>query len=98
MAKFNLSPSAARSIAEIDSYTAENFGPQQSIRYLESLLDRLQHIADNPHTGRKRDDIKVGYYSYFFGSHTVYYRLSKNEIEVIDVLHQSMEPKRHLPE
>ncbi len=98
MAKFKLSPNAARSIADIDAYTTENFGPLQSIRYIESLLDRLQHIASNPNTGKKRDDIKVGYYSYFVGSHTVYYRIYTNKIEVIDVLHQSMEPKRHLPE
>ena len=98
MAKFRLSPNAARSIAEFDTYTKENFGPKQAQRYLESLLDRLEYLAEHPEHGKKRDELKDGYNSYFVGSHTVYYRLEDNTLEVIDVLHQSMEPKRHLPE
>lgn len=97
MANFRLSPNAARSLAAIDKYTTKNFGPQQTVRYLENILERLQFIANHPDTGNQREDIKVGYLSYFVGSHTIYYRITKDEIEVIDVLHQSMEPKRHLP-
>jgi toxin ParE1/3/4 len=96
VANYVLSPEAARSIAEIDTYTAKQFGPKQAIRYLESVLDRLEFIAEDPKRGMHRPELNVDYFSYFVGSHTVYYRVVTGEVQVIDVLHQSMEPSRHL--
>jgi len=98
VAKFRLSLSAAKSIADIDAYTTESFGAKQAVRYLKNLLDRIEQLSEHPEHGKKRDELKVGYYSYFVGSHTIYYRLNDDYLEVIDVLHQSMEPQRHLPE
>ena len=96
MANYVLSPEAARSIAEIDTYTAKHFGPKQAVRYLESLLDRLEFIAEDPQRGMHRPELAADFFSYFVGSHTVYYRISSEQVQVIDVLHQSMEPARHL--
>lgn len=96
MAKYILSPEAARSIAKIDAYTHEQFGPKQAVRYLESLLDRLEFIAEDPKRGMHRPEIDADYFSYFIGSHTVYYTINSEQIQIVDVLHQSMEPKRHL--
>ena len=98
MLKVVLSPEAARSLAGIDDYTAAQFGPLQAIRYLENILDQLDFLAADQKRGNKRDDLGKDLYSYFVGSHTVYYRVSTNRLEVIDILHQSMEPSRHLPE
>lgn len=91
-----LSPEAAQSIANIDAYTTEQFGPKQAIRYLENLLDRLDYLAEDPLRGKNREELMPGVFSYFVGSHTVYYQVSNGRLEVIDVLHQSMEPARHL--
>ena len=96
MPKYTLSPNAANSIAEINAYTINKFGPQQAGRYLANLRDRFNFLVANPELGSKRDDIKEGYYSYFEGSHTIYYKIIDERIAIIDVLHQSMEPKRHL--
>ncbi len=96
MANYVLSPEAARSIAEIDTHTAKQFGPKQAIRYLESLLDRLEFIAEDPQRGMHRPELNVDCFSYFVGSHTIYYRVVAEHVQVIDVLHQSMEPSRHL--
>lgn len=96
MTNYVLSPEAARSIAEIDAYTAKQFGPKQAVRYLESLLDRLEFIAEDPQRGMHRPELNIGCFSYFVGSHTIYYRVVAEYVQVIDVLHQSMEPSRHL--
>ena len=96
MANYVLSPEATRSIAEIDTYTAKQFGPKQAIRYLESVLDRLEFIAEDPERGMHRPELNVDCFSYFVGSHTVYYRVVAERVQVIDILHQSMEPARHL--
>ena len=86
----------ARSIAEINQYTIKQFGERQAVRYLENLRDRFQFLVENPSLGKKREDVKTGYYSYFEGSHTIYYKIQDDNIAIIDVLHQSMEPGRHL--
>lgn len=96
MANYVLSPEAARSIAEIDSYTAKQFGPKQAIRYLENLLDRLEFIAEDPQRGMHRPELNVDYFSYFVGSNTIYYRVKAEHVQIIDILHQSMEPAHHL--
>ena len=96
MPKFTLSPNAASSIADINAYTIEKFGLRQAERYMANLRDRFNFLVANPKLGNKRDDIKEGYYSYFEGSHTIYYKIIDERIAIIDILHQSMEPKRHL--
>ena len=56
----------------------------------------MQALADNPLLGMVREDLKVGYHSYFVGSHTIYYRIYLTHIGIIDILHQSMEPSKHI--
>lgn len=96
MSKYILSPAAQKSLQQIHSYSLENFGNQQTTLYLKKLRDRMQYLADQPGQGKSRDDIKAGYYSHFEGSHTIYYRIRDTHIDIIDVLHQSMDPTRHL--
>ena len=96
MSRYVLSPAAQESLKQIHKYSLENFGKRQTVLYLKKLRDRMQYLADSPARGKIRDDIKSGYYSHFEGSHTIYYRIRDTHIDIIDVLHQSMEPVRHL--
>ena len=56
----------------------------------------MQDLADTPSKGTERTELKKGYYSKFIASHTIYYRISDTHIGIIDILHQSMEPKLHI--
>ena len=56
----------------------------------------MRVVASNPENGRVRTDIKEGYYSINVEKHVIYYRVSTEGIEIIDVLHQSMEPRLHI--
>ncbi len=96
MSQYVLSPAAQVSLKQIREYSLENFGKQQTVMYLKKLRDRMQYLADSPVRGKVRDDIKSGYYSHFEGSHTIYYLIRDTHIDIIDVLHQSMESARHL--
>ena len=95
MEKYILSKAAQNSLNDICAYTLDNLGGKQTRRYLEKLRIRMQFLADEPEQGKPRDELKVGYFSYFEGSHTIYYRIQPNYIDIIDVLHQSMDPERH---
>ena len=96
MGKYILSPAAQNRLKEIKAYSLENFGKRQTTIYLKNLRDCMQGLADNPSKGTERPEIKQGYYSQFIASHTVYYRISHTHIGIIDILHQSMEPRLHL--
>jgi toxin ParE1/3/4 len=97
MSKYILSPQAQTSLKQIRSYTLKNHGKQQASKYIKMLRDCMRDTAKNPDTkGTARDEIKEGYYSVFVGKHTIYYRIRDTHIDIIDVLHQSMEAKRHI--
>ena len=96
MAKYILSPQAQSSLQDIRDYSLENFGKQQTTAYLKILQKHMKQLAATPTRGKERDEIKAEYYSSFIGAHTIYYRIANTHIDVIDVLHQSMEPNRHL--
>ena len=96
MPKFLLSPEALKSLEQISIYTLANYGQQQKKAYLKMLRDRMRLAAKKPGKGKERSDIKAGYYSIQAEKHHIYYRIRDTHIEVIDVLHQSMEPKLHI--
>ncbi len=98
MENYVLSPNAQESLKGIKAYSTEKFGKRQTNIYLEKLRNRMRDLADNPKQGKPRDKIKRGYFSYLEGSHTIYYKILTDHIAVIDILHQSMEPMRHLLE
>jgi toxin ParE1/3/4 len=85
VANYVLSPDAARSIAEIDTYTAKKFGSEQAVLYLKSLLARFEFIAEDLHRGRHRPELNADYFRYFVGSHTIYYRIISEQVQIIDV-------------
>ena len=100
MSKYLLSPNAVNSLEGIEEYTFDTFGKIQTGIYLNKLHEKMQFISENPKVlGKLREDISSNWncYSCFVGSHTIYYEIvSNNEINIIDILHQSMMPQRHL--
>lgn len=96
MPRYVLSPQAQNSIRQISSYTLENYGHQQKKKYLKMLRDRMRNAAKDPEKGAERSEVKAGYFSIRAEKHHIYYRVRDTHIEIIDVLHQSMEPKLHI--
>lgn len=98
MSKYILSTEAQNSLKEIQIFSTNNFGKERTKQYLTDIRKRMKALAENPSRGIIREDLKVGYHSDFIGSHTIYYRIQSTHIDVIDVLHQSMDPSKHITE
>jgi toxin ParE1/3/4 len=96
MSKYALSPAAQESLLDIKAYSIKTFGKKRTTVYFKALRDRMRLLSESSLTGIDRNEIKNGYYSYFEGSHTIYYRITETHIDIIDILHQSMEPSTHL--
>lgn len=91
-----LSPNAQESLRNIKAYSLEQFGKEQTISYLKLIERKLQMIAEGPDIGRKREEIKKGYLTFLAGSHVIFYRKARKHVDIIDILHQSMDPYQHL--
>jgi len=96
MLNYKLSEEAKHDMAEIVSYSKNRWGTQQTKRYLKQLRKRMRWLAQNPKLGVQRNDIKKGYYSFPEGKHFIYYLINQKNIEIIGVLHQKGDVKRHL--
>lgn len=81
-------------VAELQAiwlYTFEQWGVDQADHYTRALIDRFSWLANNPHAGKTRDDIKPGYFSFPEGQHIVFYLLGEGGIEIIGLPSQSMD-------
>ena len=96
MSKYILSIEAQNSLRKIQIYSTKNFGKVRTKQYLTDIRKRMKALAENPSRGIIREDLKVGYHSDFIGSHTIYYKIQPTHIDVLDVIHQSMDPTKHI--
>ena len=59
--------------------------------------DESFHIlAEQPHLGNARDDIRKGYRVYHVGRHLIFYRQKSTTIEIVRILNDRMDVETHL--
>ena len=94
---FRLTCKAYCDLKDIAGYTRENWGRSQLGIYLKMLDDAFHELSANPEYGKKIDDVRKGYYKYRIGKHIIFYRkASKNDIEIVRILHERMDVKSHI--
>lgn len=94
--KYVLTPRARNDVDDIDEYTFANWGAAQAEVYLRRLQQHIEAVALQPTAGRACPEYRRGYYKKKCGSHVVFYRIAGDGIEVIRILHESMDFGRHL--
>lgn len=93
--KYKLTLLAENDIKEIWYYSVNRWGEKQAEKYIRQLEKRFEWLATNPESGIKRDDVKVGYCSYYEEKQTIFYRIVNDGIVVIGVPHQNEDVTRH---
>ncbi len=96
MTGYVLSPRAQGDLDEIWDYTEQRWSAAQAERYIRQLQQGIEFVAADPRRGQACDDVRTGYCKYGDGSHVVFYRLTSNGIDVIRILHGSMDFDQHL--
>jgi len=96
MADYELSNRADEDLSEVYVFSHRRFGESHADAYLQALEERFLMLAEQPHLGRRIDHIHKGYFRFEYASHSIFYKLKKNGIFVVRVLHQSMDPDRHV--
>ena len=95
MSLVTFSPAAAADLDNIWDYTVEEWGSDQADRYADDVQSTCISLARGEKRGRDVD-VRSGYLKHAVGKHFVFFRTTKDGIEVIRILHQSMDVGRHL--
>ena len=87
---------AERDLEGIIDYTAQEWGAAQANTYLDGLETRAQLLAENPDLGMARETLSKGLLSFPYESHILYYKKHARGIVIVRILHQQMDPVKHL--
>ena len=98
--KFEISEKAVEDIENIWLYTVETWSVEQADRYYNLLFDEIEYITEHPLSGRSADHIRKNYRCTMVKSHLIFYKYKKmeNKVEIIRILHQSMEVEERISE
>ena len=98
MAGFTLRAAAKSDLKRIAVFTQQRWDKEQRNRYLRQLDAAFSRLALNPETGTQCDYILEGYRKFPILSHVIYYKISDDQsVEIIRVLHKSMDVTRTFP-
>lgn len=96
MSRYRLTPAAQRDLSSIWDYTADRWDVRQAELYIDDIRAAVERIAEDPRRGRHCDDVRSGYRRYAVGSHLLFYITHPEGVDIIRILHQRMDPTRHL--
>ncbi len=97
MAKFHLTNLAVEDLSKIWEYTFDAWSEKQADKYYNKLLLSCNEIAKKPKIGKQYDIVTKGILGFKSEEQIIFYSIiSKNEIEVIRILHGMMDLKNKI--
>ena len=96
MADLRLSRRAVSDLAEIADYTIAEFGIDQARLYRDQFQACFRSLLDNPLLGRSAEEVAPGLRRIRQQAHVVFYRVEREGLLIVRVLHHSMDFERHL--
>ena len=94
--RYQFTDKAERDLEGIIDYTVQEWGVSQANTYLDGLQTRAQLLAENPDLGMAREILSEGLLSFPYESHILYYKKHARGIAIVRILHQQMDPVKHL--
>lgn len=97
MGRYFLSKKAKMDIEEIWEYTFREWSKTQAEKYYRLLIEEFQYISENSQLGLDYTHIIPDLKAKIFKRHLIFYReIGNKNIEIIRILHQSMDYKSRL--
>lgn len=84
--KLKISADADRDLAALYEYGFTQWGEEQADRYFDALLTHLEQLCKNPLLYAAVDYIRPGYRRSVCGSHSIYYRVVADYVEVMAII------------
>ena len=90
---YRLTARARRDVLLIWAYIAED-NEAAADRFVDLLIQHFQLLGDNPHLGRRRDELRAGYRSFPVGEHLIFYRIGQPGVRIMHVVHARRDLER----
>lgn len=87
---------AEEDLTNIWIYTAEEWSLAQADTYLGEIASAILTLSEHPELGHARDDLKKGYRALPVNQHIVFYKVLTDEIQIVRLLHKSVDVPRHV--
>ena len=84
--KLQISAAADRHLDAIYEYGFLQWGEVQADRYYDGLIAHFAQLCDNPFLYSSVDHIRPGYRRSVYESHSVYYRVTADMVEVMAII------------
>ena len=91
-----IAPAAKTDLKGLYHYGLRQWGQTQSESYLENIKQQIWTLTEQPLIGVDRSELLSGARSLPIESHTLFYRVTLDTVEIIRVLHGRQDPQRHL--
>lgn len=91
-----IAPAAKNDLKDIYQYGLRQWGQAQSESYLSTIKNQFWLLIQQPLMGTERPELLPDARSLPIESHTLFYRVTANRVEIIRVLHGRQDPTRHL--
>lgn len=99
MASYRLTNKATEDLTRIWNYTVDTWSENQADHYFHLLLDSCQDLADGRVAGKQYEGICTGLLGKKAGKHIIFYRIvNRNVVEIVRILHERMNLKKHIRE
>ena len=96
MTSLTVTPLAEADIEAIWDFSAKQWGIDQADSYVAAIRALISRIVENPLQGRRSDELLLGSRRISSGSHVIFYETSVENVEVVRILHVTMDYARHL--
>jgi toxin ParE1/3/4 len=91
MAEIAILPLAQRDLREIWAHTARRWGAAQADRYLEDVDHEILTLPRYPEIGISYAHVRPGCTALRVHRHLVFFRLDEDRVEILRVLHDTMD-------
>ena len=83
---YRLTRRARQDVLSIWKYIADD-DEAAADRFVDLLTRRFAFLGDNPHVGRRREDLRPGYRCFPVGEYLVFYRIAEPGIQILHIVH-----------
>ena len=95
-ASYALSSAAQSDLESIWDDSLRHWGEAQAETYTRSIRAACEALAKGTSAGRSAEEIREGYRKVAVGSHVMLFRIRDDAVQIMRILHQSMDVDRHL--
>ncbi len=81
-------------LKEIHQYTVKKWSEPQADHYYFVLIEGLQQLLSFPKLGKRYEKLRTKPFGIKVSKHIIFYKIEKQNLYVIRVLHESMDLKK----